>query len=472
MAYRAALRISKNQQCTKYGRLNLGSILSSEQLPALSQERRYHQGSSENNGQEDSQGNWNNFHKIAAGLGIASVATVAGLQHNELKAEEADEKKTRDKEMRIRRTQTLDKIFDYFSTYRYINKRGKNVNLMSTKDFYNAVTPGSSITHGTGLISESDYTKVTDAEIHSDALFLRCEVPVPNSILNKIQRQGLITYTDFCFMMNILATPYRYLDIAFLAFDITGDGAIHAKEFLKVMTKITKHTGGLGRYDDCGTPEELLNTDYSALMNYFFGKDRKKTMKKDTFKKFRLQLIDEMLWLEFTRYCKQLPALPDLPNQHKIITDKEFCEHLLAHANLPPKKKENMIKRVTKFYGASSTTPTQISEGITYYMFKSFYHVLFCGGDLERALAFKDQENAGVDRAEFIELAKSISDKDVDEHLVDIMFLLLDENQDGRLNVEEFAPLLAEWRLSRAFMQASTAGASIMDIKLSPGNKM
>ena len=56
------------------------------------------------------------------------------------------------------------------------------------------------------------------------------------------------------------------------------------------------------------------------------------------------------------------------------------------------------IKRVTKFYGASSTTPTQISEGITYYMFKSFYHVLFCGGDLERALAFKDQENAGVDR--------------------------------------------------------------------------
>ena len=105
MAYRAALRISRNQQCNKYGRQNLGSILFSEQLPTLTQERRYHQGSSENNGQEDSQGNWNNFHKIAAGLGIASVATVAGLQHNELKAEqlkaeEVDEKKTRDKEMR------------------------------------------------------------------------------------------------------------------------------------------------------------------------------------------------------------------------------------------------------------------------------------------------------------------------------------------------------------------------------------
>ena len=48
------------------------------------------------------------------------------------------------------------------------------------------------------------------------------------------------------------------------------------------------------------------------------------------------------------------------------------------------------------------------------------------------------------------------------------MFLLLGENQDGRLKVEDFAPLLAEWRLSRAFMQASTAGASIIDIKLAP----
>jgi len=191
-------------------------------------------------------------------------------------------------------------------------------------------------------------------------------------------------------------------------------------------------------------------------------------MKKDTFKKFRTQLIDECLWLEFSRYCKQLPALPNLPNQHKIITDKEFCEHLLAHANLPPKKKEHMIKRVTKFYGESSTSPTQMSEGITYYMFKSFYHVLFCGADLERALAFQDAEKSGVDRTEFIDLAKSISDVEVDEHLVDIMFLLLDEDQDGRLSIEEFAPLLAEWRLSRAFMQASTAGASIIDIRLSP----
>ena len=67
---------------------------------------------------------------------------------------------------------------------------GKNVNLMSIKDFYNAVTPGSSITHGTGLISSENYIEVTDRDMFpsdkSDQLFLSCEIPVANSILNKV----------------------------------------------------------------------------------------------------------------------------------------------------------------------------------------------------------------------------------------------------------------------------------------------
>ena len=137
---------------------------------------------------------------------------------------------------------------------------------MSIKDFYNAVTPGSSITHGTGLKSEADYCIVNDTDIASDKLFQEEEIPVPNSILNKIQRQGLLSYTDFCFLMNMLATPRRYLDIAFLAFDVTADGNMAAKEYLKVLSKITKHTGGLGRYEDCGTPEELMKVKYSGLM--------------------------------------------------------------------------------------------------------------------------------------------------------------------------------------------------------------
>ena len=129
------------------------------------------------------------------------------LKRNTLEAEEG--KSLTEKEANFRRTHNLDKIFDYFATYRYVNKRGKNVNLMSIKDFYNAVTPGSTITHGTGLNSESDYSIVTVDDLQSDKVYQKEEIPVPNSILNRIQKHGLLSYTDFCFLMNILSTPRR-----------------------------------------------------------------------------------------------------------------------------------------------------------------------------------------------------------------------------------------------------------------------
>ncbi len=55
-----------------------------------------------------------------------------------------------------------------------------------------------------------------------------CNKLIENIIL-QIQKEGLLSYTDFCFLMNILATPRRYLDVAFLAFDISGDGNVEAK---------------------------------------------------------------------------------------------------------------------------------------------------------------------------------------------------------------------------------------------------
>ena len=56
---------------------------------------------------------------------------------------------------------------------------------------------------------------------------------------------------------------------------------------------------------------------------------------------------------------------------------------------------------------------------------------------------------------------------EVDSHMLDIVYLMFDEDEDHRLTLEEFSPLLADWRLSRSFMQASTSGAAILDLRLS-----
>ena len=39
----------------------------------------------------------------------------------------------------------------------------------------------------------------------------------------------MLTYIDFAFLLNILSTPRRYMDIAFHAFDVSADGNCEAK---------------------------------------------------------------------------------------------------------------------------------------------------------------------------------------------------------------------------------------------------
>ena len=41
--------------------------------------------------------------------------------------------------------------------------------------------------------------------------------------------QGLLSYTDFHFLLLLMSTPTRYLDIIFRGFDISADGNVEAK---------------------------------------------------------------------------------------------------------------------------------------------------------------------------------------------------------------------------------------------------
>ena len=66
---------------------------------------------------------------------------------------------------------------------------GRKTVLMSAKDFYNSITPGSTLTHGTGT---GVYTRVEEHEIGSQKLYEQEHVPVRDSILNKVWRnQGI-----------------------------------------------------------------------------------------------------------------------------------------------------------------------------------------------------------------------------------------------------------------------------------------
>ena len=85
-----------------------------------------------------------------------------------------------------------------------------------------------------------------------------------------------------------------------------------------------------------GDVKDLMTDTHSGLINYLFGKDRKKELTKEKFLELQQELMEDVLWLEFTRYCKD----------GKTISDVDFCNHLLACANITSKKKKQMVRLI------------------------------------------------------------------------------------------------------------------------------
>ena len=112
------------------------------------------------------------------------------------------------------------------------------------------------------------------------------------------------------------------------------------------------------------------------MLNYLFGKDRSKTITKETFFKLHKELLDELMELEFNEY--------DM-NETGRMSEIDFCKFLMRSAKIPPKKNAAMMKRIQERWPKKG-------EGVSLKSFKNVYHVLVGGADLERALFFLDAE--------------------------------------------------------------------------------
>lgn len=275
------------------------------------------------------------------------------------------------------------------------------------------------------------YTEIKNEDILSVETYENEKLPTERDgdigVLNKIQKEGLLTYEDYCFLVNILATPRRYLGIVFHCFDISADNNVEAKEFAHVMANVTNYKGN---------PDDLMKVKHSGLMNYLFGKDRKREVKMEGLRKLQEDLHDDVMWLEFTRYSKD----------GKTISDLDFCNYILLSSNITSRKRKQMMKRVKK-----ATLP----NSITFDEFKGFYRVLAGGSDLERALFFLNDKKEGINSDEFLTVARWVANTDVAPHIVDLIFVLLDDDNDKHLSIKEFTPVLFQWRNSRGFHHQS-----------------
>ncbi|XP_055295888.1 calcium uptake protein 1 homolog, mitochondrial-like isoform X2 [Sitodiplosis mosellana] len=336
-------------------------------------------------------------------------------------------------ENRMRAFSTPDKIFRYFATVRIVTQQSTEV-YMTPDDFLRAITPNMKQPDGLGL----DQYRKYDPKTVTQRLDLSLD---KDSIFYKLGSYGLISFSDYIFLLTVLSTSRRHFEIAFRLFDLNGDGDVDCEEFEKVATLVQKQTSIGSRHRDHANTGNTFKGVNSALTTYFFGKKMDKKLTIEKFLDFQQQIQREILSLEFRRKN---------PTDEGKISESDFAELLLAYAGLSDKKKAKKMKRVKKRFRDHGT-------GISLKDYLDFFHFLNNINDVDTALTFYHIAGASIDQATLKHVAKTVAHVELSDHVVDVVFTIFDENLDNQLSNREFVAVMKN-RLLRGLEKPKDTG--------------
>ncbi len=244
---------------------------------------------------------------------------------------------------------------------------------------------------------------------------------------------GLISFSDYIFLLTVLSTSRRHFQIAFKMFDLNGDGNVDAREF-EVVTNLMRSQSSTGaRHRDHGNTGSTFKGLNSGLINYFFGERRAGMLTVDKFLDFQRMLQNEILALEFKRKSGE---------GNDRISEKDFADLLIAYAGFNSKKKARMLKRVKTTFGKG--LGDESAPGISLQDYLHFYQVLNSINDMDTALTFYNMAGAPIDREIMRHASCAVAGVDLSDHVIDVVFVLFDENGDGKLSNKEFVSVMKQ----------------------------
>jgi Ca2+-binding EF-hand superfamily protein len=337
-------------------------------------------------------------------------------------------------EDRIRAYSTPDKIFRYFATLSIQEEDGSAHIFMTPEDFLRSITPGLIQPQGLGL----DRFRNLHIEQWKKE---RSEVTLEEgSVFARLGHHGLISFSDYLFLLTIISTPMRHFEIAFKMFDLNGDGEVDYKEFERVRDVILSSTSVGARHRDRLVTGNVAGGVGDALVDHFFGRDRGGKLTVEMFGSFHRALRTELLWLEFSRFD---------PEEGRI-SERDFAKMILSYADINSQQKKKYMKRVKRVYEDGK-------DGISFEDVQAFTELVENISDVEMALSMYMAAGASITPADLRQVAQAVAGIDLHDRLVTMIFTLFDENMDGSLSHREFIRAMKS-RTTRGLEKSKNTG--------------
>ncbi|XP_044243484.2 calcium uptake protein 3, mitochondrial isoform X2 [Ursus arctos] len=289
-----------------------------------------------------------------------------------------------------------------------------------------------------------------------------------SKLFRNLKERGVISYTEYLFLLCILTKPHAGFRIAFNMFDTDGNEMVDKKEFLvlqEIFRKKNEKRETKGDEEKRAMlvlktdAEELVSRSYwdtlrrntsqalfsdlaeradditslvtdTTLLVHFFGKKGKAELNFEDFYRFMDNLQTEVLEIEFLSYS----------NGMNTITEEDFAHILLRYTNV-----EN-----TSVFLENVRYSIPEEKGITFDEFRSFFQFLNNLEDFAIALNMYNFASRSIGQDEFKRAVYVATGLKLSPHLVNTVFKIFDVDKDDQLSYKEFIGIMKD-RLHRGF---------------------
>jgi len=252
-------------------------------------------------------------------------------------------------------------------------------------------------------------------------------------LFRKMHNKGLISFTEYLFLLCVLTKPRSGFQIAFNMFDMDGNEIVDRNEFL-VLERIFSSSESGERVDLAKAKEEAGDVQSTSLLVHLFGIDGKEVLSFDDFHKFMENLQTEVLQLEFNEFSRGFPT----------ISEEDFARVLLRYTHLHASEYDDWIRRLRE------RIPEE--KGIPFEDFKQFCQFLNNLDDFSIAMRMYTFADQPISQNEFSRAVLVSTGYRLHPHVVNTVFQIFDDDGDGHLSYREFIFVMKN-RVQRGFRQ-------------------